>query len=63
MSRTVFNEFFFLRTKSNEGEGERGGPKSWSINTQIFYPLLFPKFLQDRHNLGKNKWSRTKIEG
>ena len=49
MSRTVFNEFFFLRTKSNEGEGERGGgPKSWSINMQIFYPLLFPKFLQDR---------------
>ena len=49
LSQTVFKEFCFLRTESNEGEGERGagGPKPSSIDTQIFYLLLSPKFLQD----------------
>ena len=47
LSQTVFNEFCFLRGKGNEGRKE-GSPKPSSIYTQIFYPFLSPKFLQDR---------------
>ena len=45
-SQNNFNEFCFLRAKSNEGRGEEG-PKPSSIYTQIFYTFLFPKILQD----------------
>ena len=58
LSQTVFNEFCFLRAKSNEGEWE-GIQHCRQYIGKFLIPFFLQIFYKIAHNLGKDKWSRT----